>query len=178
MRSLLLPILIVALSSCATYKPAVETKVDNEKVINASYDKVWTKIISFVSSNGMNVKTIDKASGLVSFERAYDPSFAGKYMDCGRMVSASEATKGGPNDSKAKEEKKSGEMQVVGGLMSMNFFVQKVSDKSTSVRINVFGKVTTPAATNLYGQPTGVAADHSCFSKGAFEQEVFAFISK
>ncbi len=176
MKASLYLVMVYLLTSCAsTYKPATEKKVENEKVFAATFDKVWSKTVAFVSSNGMNVKTIDKASGLISFERAYDSSFNSKYMDCGQMVSPNKSTKQREEDTKNGIKDTSA---FIDGTTSMNFFIEKASEKETKVKINIFGKAMLPAPTGLYGVPVGSPTSHPCYSNGAFEQEVFAHLAK
>lgn len=174
MKYYLILTFVVGLTSCASYQPAKEKKVENEKTFAVPFEKAWTKTIAFVSSNGMNVKTIDKSSGLISFERAYDTDFNSKYMDCGSMVSMSKSTKEKEEDAK-KGVKGSENLKVSDGTVSMNFFMEKISDKETKLKINTFGKVIMLGGSGLYGVK---APDQSypCYSNGEFEKEVFNII--
>jgi hypothetical protein len=164
MKTKIIVISCLLLLGCSTYKVAKETKIDNEKTFEMSYESIWPKIISYVSSNGMNVKTIDKASGLITFEKAYAPASL-KYLDCGSMVSPNSKTESGLDTDK-----------ISGGTVSMNFFVEKISEKSTRVRINIFGKIIFAGVATLYGYIPG--REERCYSTGVFEKEVFEVIGK
>ena len=166
----------IVLSACATsYKPAVQKKIENERVFNVSFDKAWAKMVDFVSSNGMNIKTIDKASGLMTFERAYDHEFNDNNLDCGSRSSPNSAP-----ITNSKDEKKSGkssDLNEAGGLITLNFFVEKMNNKETKVKINLFGRISLHGGLINGMEHTGIK-DFPCFSNGHFEEQVFAAIQQ
>jgi len=170
MKHLLLIALLLA-TGCATYLPATEKKVENERTLAIPFDDAWGAVVSYVSSKGMNVKTIDKASGLITFERAYDPSFASSYLDCGRMKLASESSKDEPGKSDPKT------IPVSSGNVSLSFYFKKRSAKETTLRINLLGNINRTGGMYLSGVPTPGEVN-PCYSKGIYEQEAFAAILK
>ena len=90
------------------------------------------------------------------------------------MVSMSKSTKEKEEDAK-KGVKGSENLKVSDGTVSMNFFMEKISDKETKLKINTFGKVIMLGGSGLYGVK---APDQSypCYSNGEFEKEVFNII--
>ena len=60
---------VLMLSSCVT-APTGETK-ETEVVINSSFDKVWNATISYLIHGGYEIKTQDKASGLINVRFQY-----------------------------------------------------------------------------------------------------------
>lgn len=148
MRALLIGLLAV-LSGCSTYKPAAFKDVENEKLFNVSYETAWSRIVSYASSNGMNIKTIDKSSGLIAFERAGDSNFSNLHLNCG-----------------------SGSTGLVVGAyapVTLNMFVQKSSESQTKVKVNLFGHISFSGMYNTH-------VTHPCYSRGSFENEIFCAV--
>ncbi len=68
-----------ALAACAT--PPKQTAFSNSQVFQAGKDAVWSDLLAFFTSNNIQIKTIEKDSGVIYAERARaDPSMA----DCGQ----------------------------------------------------------------------------------------------
>lgn len=80
MKKLILLLVVVScLQSCITIGTiGIKGKYQEGPVkmeVNNSYDETWNKVIDFISDIGLNVKMVDKSSGLV----ISDPtSFSGK----------------------------------------------------------------------------------------------------
>jgi len=73
------------LGGCAT--PPKATNFEKSKTYSISKDMIWEKLISFFTSNNIQIKTIEKDSGVIYAERANaDQSFA----DCGQPGLAAE----------------------------------------------------------------------------------------
>ena len=75
--SLAIP-LIALLVGCST--PAtlpIETSITKERTYNASYDQVWSAVISGIAESNLNINTLEKDSGIVAISNTtYDPSWA------------------------------------------------------------------------------------------------------
>jgi len=105
---------------CATYQAPIKKNIESTKKISLSFDDAWKHLVSYATKNGMNIKTIDKASGLIAFERAYDGSFTEQYMDCGS---------GDPIH------------LHIYSPVTLNITANKTAEKETEVSVNLFGKV-------------------------------------
>lgn len=103
----------VVLASCAT--PPKQTVFDKTRTFSLSKDATWERLLSFFTSNNIQIKTIEKDSGVIYAERAIaDKSMA----DCGENALAMEN----------------------GRPAAMNVFVRPVGDK-TEVTVNTDFKV-------------------------------------
>jgi hypothetical protein len=70
---------LVALAGCAT--PPKQTAFSNTQTYQSSKDQVWSDLLAFFTSNNIQIKTIEKDSGVIYAERSRsDPSMA----DCGQ----------------------------------------------------------------------------------------------
>lgn len=71
-------VFVIGLVGCAT--APVPTDFDNNRVFSKSKDEVWTKLVAFFATNNIQIKTIEKDSGVIYAERsAFDEAIA----DCG-----------------------------------------------------------------------------------------------
>ncbi len=69
-----------ALPGCAT-APA-EHMVVNSRLYDASFDTIWGHLIQFFTAHNIQVKTIEKASGVIYAERLFvEPD---RSVDCGK----------------------------------------------------------------------------------------------
>lgn len=139
---------LVLFSACATYQPPAKPKIDNSKTFSLSYDDTWKKIVSYATKNGMNIKTIDKSSGLIAFEKSYDDAASTMYLSCGNVQELSPLA------------------QPVYSPITLNITVVKNSEVSTDVNVNLFGRISFPSALKEY----------QCYSNGSFEKELFCEI--
>ncbi len=66
------------LTSCAT--PPKPTQFEKSRTYALTKDQVWSNLLGYFTSNSIQIKTIEKASGVIYAERAVaDPTMA----DCG-----------------------------------------------------------------------------------------------
>lgn len=101
-------VVLGVIGGCVT-KP-VERQIEKSRTYSMSKDKVWERVIEVFATENIQVKTIEKASGLIAAEPAsFDPSFA----DCGAEALAI----------------------VVGKTAVMNVFVRPASG-GTQVTVN------------------------------------------
>lgn len=135
-------------SGCAMYKPAEKKEITSEKVIMMPFDLAWSRIVAYTTKNGMNVKVIDKNSGLITFEKSYDLDFSTRYLDCGKF-SEMAAQSYSP--------------------LTLNFSLQRSGDKNTLVRVNLFQDA-------ILGNPPFIKKAGTCYSLGTFEREIFCEI--
>lgn len=78
------------LTSCAT--PPKKVNFDNSRTYASSKDAVWEAVISFFTKNNIQIKTIEKDSGVLYAERSsVDESMA----DCGDFPLAPEIERSG-----------------------------------------------------------------------------------
>lgn len=69
---------LLGLAGCAT--APVPTDFDNTRVYSKSKDEVWTSLVAFFATNNIQIKTIEKDSGVIYAERS---SFDKVMADCG-----------------------------------------------------------------------------------------------
>ncbi len=75
LKKLLPLILAIGLVGCAT--PAKTYKFDKTRTYNQSFDQVWTKLVKYYAMNNIEIKNLDKASGIIVAEQAsFSPSLA------------------------------------------------------------------------------------------------------
>lgn len=99
---------LFAVTSCAT--PPKETAINNSRTYSISKDEAWERLLTFFTGNNIQIKTIEKDSGVIYAERAIvDTSMA----DCGQRPFA----------------------QELGRTATMNVFVRAVS-AGTQVTVN------------------------------------------
>lgn len=141
---------MILLVSCAT----APKKADfiNNQTYNLSYDKVWESVVSFFATNGLDLKTIDKNSGLLVAEKSWQDN---SYSDCGSAGMIG--------------------VRVPGSLSKFNVLIEKISPKSTKVTVNQFAKsLTKVTSVNPYFGSSDVVGD--CFSTGKLEKMIFESI--
>jgi len=90
-RNSIATVLLAAfIASCAT--PPKQTSFDNSQTYDLSKDRVWESLLSFFTSNNIQIKTIEKDSGVIYAERSsVDRSMA----DCGEVPLAAEIARSG-----------------------------------------------------------------------------------
>ncbi|MBX3584748.1 MAG: hypothetical protein KF810_22970 [Rhizobiaceae bacterium] len=107
--------LLIALSGCGT--PPKQYTFERTKTYSATKDEIWTRLISYFTSNNIQIKTIEKDSGVIYAERSMvDASIA----DCGQGGLAADVVR-------------------TGGL---NVFVQSLEPNKTQVSVNSDYKIT------------------------------------
>ena len=117
--------------------------ITNSETYNADFDTTWSRLVQFFAAHNMQIKTIDKASGVLSAEQAFATgSDYGRYADCGQP---------GPT------------LRIVGTGGSLNVFVVE-ENKSIRVTVNTVFRQRRQFENNL----TTV----DCTSTGALEQQI------
>lgn len=132
-------------TGCAT--PPKPTAFDNSLTINRSKDQVWESVISYFTANNIQVKTIEKDSGVIYAERQSFDTRSGVLADCGK--SAIEVD--------------------VGSTVSLNLFARAVSPSVTEVTVNAQFQVV-----RMFDRATQT---YPCLSKGVLEAEILKAIS-
>ena len=61
----LLVIAMLILPSCAKMDTVQQPVFKNTVTTNLSYDEVWDKVVDFFAESGVNISTIEKASGII-----------------------------------------------------------------------------------------------------------------
>lgn len=78
MRRVVFVFLGTALAGCGTAPE--KTSFQNSAVIDAPFDTVWARTVEFMAANSVQVKTIEKDSGIIYAEQA---QFSDGLADCG-----------------------------------------------------------------------------------------------
>ena len=94
MRLLVAAALAVALSGCVTEAQVFEVK--NTREFAASKDVIWSRLIKHFATNNIQIKTLEKASGVVYAEREFEGADVawwnrgkiGDLADCGKEFGA------------------------------------------------------------------------------------------
>jgi hypothetical protein len=148
------------------YKPT------HQKEINKPFEEVWSSVIDVLATQGLEVKTIDKASGIVISEKT---SFKGmvttensdgtpKKIDAYIAVEP-KTSPGGPLVMPDK---------IVG---SWNIRVKESVPGKTMVNVTITGiEATTTIGGSMYSAP--VVWDFDARSTGVFEKSFFAILEK
>ena len=103
----------LSLSACAT--PPKKIAFEKSRSYSLSKDAAWERLLGFFTSNNIQIKTIEKDSGVIYAERTLsDASMA----DCGQNALAGE----------------------IGRPVTLNVFVRQVGEK-TDVTVNTDFKV-------------------------------------
>lgn len=70
---------IVFLSGCAS--PPKVHSVEKTRMYNSDFEATWTRLIQYFSTNNIQIKTVEKASGIIYAERML-VDYSG-FADCG-----------------------------------------------------------------------------------------------
>ncbi|MDJ1632246.1 hypothetical protein [Rhizobium rhizogenes] len=105
---------LAALSSCAT--PPKATVFKNSETFSVTKDQAWEKLLAFFTSNNVQIKTIEKDSGVIYAERS---GVDATYADCGQGGLAVDVSRSG----------------------TLNVFVREVSAGKTQVTVNTDFKI-------------------------------------
>jgi hypothetical protein len=71
MLKLLLPLILLAFSGCATLPTT--TYVDRERTYNKDFETTWSKTIEMVTKENFPIKSMDKQSGIIQTDYGKDP---------------------------------------------------------------------------------------------------------
>ena len=75
--------IVIALPVAGCYTPPTQRDVEHSRAFSASYDVVWAGIIKQFSSSNIQIKTIEKASGIIYAERSILGLGYKEFADCG-----------------------------------------------------------------------------------------------
>ena len=145
--------LSLLLTSCVT-SPLVH-QFDSQRIYPQSKDIVWSALMKFFTENNVQIKTIEKDSGIIYAEREYigpDHQMALETIaDCGKrpMVTAGQAS------------------------LSLNVFVHE-QEGVVSVTINTSISRQWISTGNIFAPSTRFTAP--CNSKGAIEEMLLDYI--
>jgi hypothetical protein len=143
MRSLALLLGCAAVAGCVSAPQTYE--FEKTRVYQKPYDQAWTDLIEFFSGSNIQIKTIEKDSGIIYAEStSFDPSFA----DCGSA----------PGD------------QVVANNAQFNVFVRRLDEQLTQVTVNSDFRQVRGGGFGFYYSSYVV----TCNSTGRLEQAVLA----
>ncbi len=154
----------ILIYSCQSYKPPQTYQFDKSKVINKSFDDVWNKIIKWFGNNNTPIKTIEKASGLISTDFNLSADNIKNAMDCGVF-------------------KQNNNEIFVDYSGNFNIVVEEVNETSTRVTINAFffsfeGEAVSENIVSYKFVKTNKSKKINCNSTGYLEKELFDFIEK
>lgn len=154
MRKLLTLSILVLLLGCATVPKSV-APIEDTQVFQSSFDRTWGALVASVSEMGLEIATIDKASGLLSTKKhvfigvnapvqvekprtidewVYPPSIAAQLLGGG--------------------------WQEVG--YRLNIFASSVDEKTTKIKV-----------TATFDGTTTSGIPHKMPSKGVVEKKIF-----
>ena len=160
MKYLLAIIIAVVLVGCKAYEPPKEYNFEKTKTINKNYDAIWSELIAWFGSENIPIRTIDKASGIISTDYSLSPDKFAYYADCGSSGFMKEVMRDGLT-------------------ANFNVVAAKVTDLETKVTINVF--FNSKIKETIYstrGKYEDVITDTKCNSRGLLEEKIFKKISQ
>ncbi len=154
-------LIIFLLVSCSTaYKPPIKYNFQKSETISKNYNDAWNRIIQFISSNNIPLKTIDKSSGIVASD--FNLSVA-QYVFCDCGVPGKDLMY------------KYAIEEVTGNF---NIVVREINQNSTNVTVNTFYK----AKYNAYEMRnyryyfSGTVDIINCNSTGLLENALFEYL--
>ncbi len=159
MRKFLVAVLVVVLPGCALYIPPEKHTFEKTRVVNKSYDKVWSNLVTWFADNNIPVRFMEKASGFVTTEYNLDVSDTA-YCDCGG------------NDIGQRFDISVGNLNVV---------VEAIDANSTRVTVNTFYRcwafnpMMQGSALPLFREKSSFARGEST---GGLEAEIFKGVTR
>ena len=154
MKTLFIALVILLLTSCTTVHP-IAHEFDAEKSFEVPEPIVWKAIMDFFTRNQLQIKTLERASGVVYAEHKYigtqDAHLLEWAADCGTYPL----------------------MQPGAGNLSLNMFLSENLDK-VNVRVNAnYSKrwILSNPMLGIYS-----AEILPCTSRGTLEDSIFQYI--
>ena len=145
MKSPICAVLFFGLVGCVT--PPQPHDFANSQTYNSSFDQVWSNLIRYFAENDLNIKTIDKSSGVIYTDQTNFP-VPNADMDCGN----------------------SGIAPVQSDVGSFNVFVITNADKTVTATVNsTFQQI---RLNTFNSPPTEYAVD--CTSTGTLELSILS----
>lgn len=153
MKKILLFIVVIFLTGCVTTKPATYN-FQTEKVYEAAYQKVLTKIISFSGDSRIQLKQSEKDPELIASEEVKIPYigflYESAYCDCGTL----------------------GGLYVYHEILGkVNVYLKNLEDDKTSVEVVARYRASKWLGNNFKEWVT-------CQSKGYFEESLFKYLDE
>jgi len=156
-KYIILAILVVILGGCArTYIPPKSYSFIKTKKIATQYDAVWQKLTQWVALNNYKITTIDKNTGIMTFEVVPND----KICDCGAVTRWDDA-----NYDVLKYHKAN---QAPTGFVSI--IIEKHNNEFISITINNVIKCTV----TTYFDTNPEIKD--CNSTGVLEKQIFDYL--
>lgn len=144
---------VLVLTGCAT--PPLTYDFSPESSYKSSKDIVWAGVMSFFSEGNIQIKTLEKDSGVVYAENTYtsaNSSLIDQFADCGKYPA----------------------MTPIGGLAGFNIFVsQSPKKENVTVRVNTNFKKSWFFSSALVGNITESIV---CNSRGTLEKTILDHI--
>ena len=147
MRTVIIIIVAGVLAACATMPKTYE--FERAREYSASKDQIWSRLMELLTSQNIQIKTVEKDSGIVYAERFYGPEGAKflDFADCGLEIGNTPA--GRPT-------------------AGMNVFVVEIADNRTRVTVNTNFQM--PVL--VYAVIANVLEHRTCNSKGTLERRI------
>lgn len=156
MKRASLIIMALGLSACVT--PAKEYQVRNERQFDASKEVIWNRLIRHFATNNIQIKTLEKASGVIYAERDvggaatawWERGQIGDLADCGKDF-----------------------MRIpLAHSILLNVLVAETSSKKTTATVTVTFK-------EIYDQRAGLGGPPAtCNSTGRLEETILSSLAK
>lgn len=154
----LLLVLLPLASSCVS-QPGVYTFDKSRLYPENSKDEVWSKIIRFFSERNIQIKTVEKDSGIIYAEvTRFDPEELVTYADCGQ----------GQKQTTVIDVRR-----IQAGIIKLNVFVVENSE-GTSVSVNTDYKA--EAIPNSIFASGDKIYIQNCNSKGTLEKSILDYV--
>lgn len=135
-------LLFVLLTGCATIPTTYD--FDSKKTFTSHKDHVWEAVMNFFSKNNIQIKTIEKASGLIYAETEYTSEGIKNLADC-----------------------RSGFLEIAGPASAQfNIFVASAPEGKPTT-------VTVTTKFNQVWKSSGDVIVRDCNSKGRLEKQIF-----
>lgn len=118
-----LSLIVILILGCSSYKPPKTYNFQNWADYALPFDEVWSRVIRFFAESGVNIKTMDKASGFIVTENISFNGALGQFLDCGEPGKAVFAY-----------------AKIENPIGYFNVYITKISEQATRVQIKTFYK--------------------------------------
>jgi hypothetical protein len=155
-KKILLILLVLLIPSCIQpYRPPVSNyDIVKSSAINKTFNEVWTKIISWFAENNIPIRILNKESGYISTYSESIADYKLSIADCGN-----------PSDYNF----------LCDIHTSFNIVVEKISDNTTKITINImFTGWECSSQNDIIKKLTKL----NCLSTGVLEKEILNYIDK
>lgn len=142
--------------NCITAPPPLPEPIgkENKRIFNKSFDDVWNLLMEYFSSRAYSMENLDKNSGFINIGYVkIEMGELSRYIWTGTPLPS---------------------MLYSEGRIKLNLFVNRISDNSTSVAVNVFPEV----YNNVYKKYDTVDHGNVFKSTGMLELEILDYVRK